>query len=153
NALIDRNLIIHEFKSQGHVISEEYINERVNDVVHDEYNGDRNAFLKTLNERHVSLDKYREEIEDNAIVGYVRNREVTGKLRKYYQDHLDLFPQDEQLNVTFITVWGDSRHAMDDHSGNPKYALARQALDQVKQGADFSELVKKYNEDKDQEPT
>lgn len=152
-ALIDRQLIIDDFKSQGGFIPEKYTNERIDDIVKVQYGGDQAAFLKTLAERHTTVEKYREEIEDNAIVGYMKNKNVSNKLLNYYQDHLDLFPQDEQINVTMITIWGDNKHALSDHNQNPKYILAEQVLDQVRKGADFLALVKKYNQDSEQDPT
>ena len=75
------------------------------------------------------------------MVAYMRERNVNVKLQNYYQDHLDLFPQDEQLNVTFITIWGDDS-LTSDHQ-NPKYILAERVLDQVRKGADFLTLAKK----------
>ena len=73
-ALIDRELIIQDFKEQGGFIPDTYTNERINDIIRDEYGGDRVAFVKTLYERGVTMQKYKDEIKDNAIVGYERNK-------------------------------------------------------------------------------
>jgi beta-lactamase regulating signal transducer with metallopeptidase domain len=140
--LIDRELIIESFKSAGGFIPQEYTNERIDDIVKDQYGGDRNAFLKTLAERRVTLEMYKGEIEDNAIVGYLRNKNVAEKVWQYYQDHLDLFPQDEQINITLIAIPCDENKPPGDHDQNPKYLAAQQALDQVVKGADFAVLAK-----------
>ena len=47
-ALIERELIIQDFKTSGGFLPETYTNERINDVIRDEYGGDRVAFIKTL---------------------------------------------------------------------------------------------------------
>ncbi len=145
HALIDRELILEDFKSQGGVIPEKYMNERIDDIVRGQYGGDRNAFLKTLTDRHATLESYKQEVEDNAAVGYMRNKNLVGKLWEYYQNHLDLFPQDEQINVTVMTIFPSGNKAVSDHNQNANYVLAQQVLDQVRKGADFSVLAKKYN--------
>ena len=143
--LIFRQLIIDDFKAQGGSIPEESINERINDIVKDDFGGDRAAFLKALPARGTTFEKYKEDIEDNAIVNYQRSKNVADKVWQYYQDHLDAFPQDEQINVTLITIKCDtSAQNMADHAHNPKYAEAQQVLEQVKNGADASALAKKY---------
>jgi beta-lactamase regulating signal transducer with metallopeptidase domain len=141
-ALIDRGLIIDDFKSHDRFIPEEYTNERIDDIVKHEYGGDRDAFLKTLATRGTTLQKYKEQIEDNAIVGYMRHKFVVQKLTDYYQEHLDLFPADEQINVTLIAIPCDKDKAPSDHNQNPKFIATQQVYDQVKKGADFPTLAK-----------
>src|ERR1700689_5389847 len=64
-ALIERELIIQDFKKQGGFIPDTYTNERIGDIIRQEYGGDRIAFIKTLYERGVTMQKYRDEIQDN----------------------------------------------------------------------------------------
>src|SRR5580658_5072923 len=64
-ALIERQLIIQDFKKQGGFIPDTYTNERINDIVRTQYGGDRVAFIKTLYDRGTTMQKYREEIENN----------------------------------------------------------------------------------------
>jgi hypothetical protein len=74
NVLIDRELIIQSFRKSGNKIPTDYIDKRIRDIVKDEYGNDSAAFAQTLKERGVTLEKYRAEIEENAIVGYERSR-------------------------------------------------------------------------------
>jgi beta-lactamase regulating signal transducer with metallopeptidase domain len=144
-ALIDRQLIIDDFKAQGGFIPRSFLDARIDDIVKDQYGGDRDAFLKTLADRYTTLEKYREEIENNAVVGYMRNKNVVAHLSDYYQDNLDLFPADEQINATLIAIWNNVQQQ--GNQPNSKYLLAQQVLNQVNKGTDFLELAKKYNED------
>ncbi len=57
-ALIERELIIQDFKTAGGFIPDSYTNERINDIIRDEYGGDRVAFIRTLYERGVTMQKY-----------------------------------------------------------------------------------------------
>src|ERR1700689_1290583 len=47
-ALIERELIIQDFKTKGGFIPETYTTERINDLIRDDYGGDRVAFIKTI---------------------------------------------------------------------------------------------------------
>src|SRR5271156_1881219 len=110
-ALIDRELIIQDFKSSGGFIPDTFTQERISDIIRDQYGGDRVAFIKTLYERGITMQKYKDEIQDNAIVGYMRNRNVVQtvlvspyQIEQYYQQNLRLFQQDEQAKVATIVL-------------------------------------------------
>ncbi len=75
-ALIERELIIQDFKKLGGFIPDTYVNQKVGDIIRERYGGDRVVFMKSLYERGVTMQKYRDEIVDNAIVGYLRNKNV-----------------------------------------------------------------------------
>ncbi len=110
-ALIERELIIQDFKKAGGFIPDTYVNERINDVIREEYGGDRVAFIKTLYERGVTMQKYRDEIQDTAIVQYMRSKNVPQtvlvspyQIEQYYQQNLRLFQQDSQIKVSTIVL-------------------------------------------------
>jgi peptidyl-prolyl cis-trans isomerase SurA len=158
-ALIDRELIIQDFKTSGGFIPDTYTNERVNDIIRTQYGGDRVVFIKSLYERGVTMQKYREEIQDDAIVGYMRNRNVVQtvlvspyQIEQYYQQNLRLFQQDEQIKVSTIVL----RKALfpsqkTDKDGkqisyDPQEEIAREILYKLDTGSDFADLAKSYSE-------
>ena len=158
-ALIDRELIIQDFKKQGGFIPDTYTNERINDVIRDEYGGDRVAFIKTLYERGVTMQKYRDEIQDNAIVGYMRNKNVVQtvlvspyQIEQYYQQNLRLFQQDEQIKVATIVLhkalFPSQKTGPDGKqvTYDPQEEIAHEILYKLDTGADFGELAKSYSE-------
>jgi len=158
-ALIDRELIIQDFKTQGGFIPDTYTTERINDVIREQYGGDRVAFIKTLYERGVTMQKYKDEIQDSAIVGYMRNKNVVQtvlvspyQIEQYYQQNLRLFQQDEQIKVATIVL----RKALfpatkTDADGkqvtyDPQEEIAKEILYKLDTGTDFGELAKSYSE-------
>ncbi len=158
-ALIERELIIQSFKKDGGLIPTTYTNERINDVIRDQYGGDRVAFIKTIYERGVTMQKYRDEIEDNAIVGYMRSRNVTQtvmvspyQIEQYYQQNLRLFQQEEQIKVSTIVLRKaafPSQKAGPDGtqvSYDPQEEIAKEILYKLDTGSDFTELAKSYSE-------
>ena len=74
NTLIDRVLAIQAFYREGDKVPDDYVDGQLNDIVKNEYGGDRSAFDRTLIERKVPLEKYRQEIADNYIVGQMHSR-------------------------------------------------------------------------------
>jgi parvulin-like peptidyl-prolyl isomerase len=158
-ALIDRELIIQDFKTSGGFIPETYTNERVNDIIRDEYGGDRVAFVKTLYERGTTMQKFRDEIQDNAIVGYMRNKNVVQtvlvspyQIEQYYQQNLRLFQQDAQIKVATIvlrkSLFPAQKTGPDGKqiTYDPQQEVANEILYKLDTGSDFGELAKSYSE-------
>jgi len=158
-ALIDRELIIQDFKTQGGFIPDTYTTERINDIVRNEYGGDRVAFIKTLYERGVTMQKYKDEIQDNAIVGYMRNKNVVQtvlvspyQIEEYYQQNLRLFQQDEQIKVSTIVLrkalFPSQKIGPDGKqiSYDPQEEIAQEILYKLDTGADFADLARAYSE-------
>jgi peptidyl-prolyl cis-trans isomerase SurA len=157
-ALIDRELIIQDFKTQGGFIPDTYTTERINDVIRDEYGGDRVAFIKTLYERGVTMQKYKDEIEDSAIVGYMRNKNVVQtvlvspyQIEQYYQQNLRLFQQDAQIKVSTIVLRKSlfpSQKTVDGQqvAYDPQEEISKEILYKLDTGADFADLARSYSE-------
>ena len=159
-ALIQRELIIQDFKNaKGGFIPDTYINERINSIIREEYGGDRVAFIKTLYERGTTMQKYRDEIADSAIVEYMRSINVTQtvlispfQIEQYYQQNLRLFVQDEQVKVSTIVLrkalFPSQKTGPDGKqiTYDPQLEIANEILYKLDTGSDFAELAKSYSE-------
>jgi parvulin-like peptidyl-prolyl isomerase len=158
-ALIERQLIIQDFKTKGGFIPDTYTNERINDIVRTEYGGDRVAFIKTLYDRGVTMQKYREEIQDNAIIGYMRNKYIVQtvlvspyQIEQYYAQNLRLFQQDEQIKVSTIVLRKSLFPSQKTDSDgkqityDPQEEIAKEILYKLDTGSDFADLAKAYSE-------
>ncbi len=150
NDLIDRTLIIQEFKTKGFTIPEYFIDERVQSIIKDEFGGDRQAFLRTLAAQGYTLEKFREFQQDMIIVQEMRKQAVKGvnavsdaKINDYYKEHVEEYSQPEQIKLRMIVIHGvdnDSRHKMIDE-------IRQKIVD----GAEFGDLARMYSEDSTQE--
>lgn len=148
-SLIERQLIIQDFKTSGGFIPDNFVDDRIRDIVRTQYNGDRSVFIKTLFERGISMEKYRQDIKDNAVVGYMRNKNVAQtiivspyQVEKYYEDNIQLFAQDEQIKVSTIILRKSPSATGDD----PQLALAHDIEQKLNLGQDFGDLAKQYSE-------
>lgn len=151
NDLIDRALILQDFKTKGYTIPEYFIDERVQSLIRDEFGGDRQAFLRTLNAQGYSLEKFRGIQRDMIIVSEMRRQAVKGatsvsdaKINEYYKEHLQEYGSSEEMKLRMITL-----------RGNPENDSRRRMMEEIRQkiveGAEFGDLAHMYNDDSTQE--
>jgi peptidyl-prolyl cis-trans isomerase SurA len=152
NDLIDRTLIIQEFKSKGFTIPDYFVDEQVRGTIKTDFGGDRQAFLRTLAAQGYTLDKFREFKRDMIIVQEMRKQAVKTvttvsdqKINEYYKEHVQDYSQPEQIKLRMITIKGtgadnDSRRKMID-----------EIRQKIVEGAEFGDLARMYDEDSMQE--
>jgi peptidyl-prolyl cis-trans isomerase SurA len=163
-ALIERELIIQDFKKAGGMIPDTFVNARIEDDIRNNYGGDRMAFIKTLYERGVTMAKYKDEIQNTAIVQYMRSKNVSQtvlvspyQIEQYYQQNLRLFQQQEQVKISTIVLRKSLFPSKKiDANGrevtyDPQEEIAKEILYKLDTGADFAELAKSYSEGSNKE--
>ena len=111
NRLIERALIIDEFKDKGYNIPEKFVDAQIDEFIATEFGGDRKTFLKTLQAQNMTQAQFRERERERAIVQAMLNektrREVVTspyKIEKYYQDNVNDFKVDEQIKLRMIFI-------------------------------------------------
>src|ERR1700693_6195467 len=60
NDLIDRQLIVQEFKKKEYSMPEYVVDDQIQNIIKDDFAGDRQAFLRTLNAQGYTINKFRE---------------------------------------------------------------------------------------------
>lgn len=151
NDLIDRQLILAEFKSKGFQIPDYFIEERVTTIVREEFGGDRSAFIRTLAAQGFTLERFRQLEKDKIIVQEMRRQAIKGnvavaepEIAAYYQKHTEDYGTPEQLKLRTITV----RRSADNDSRKKMIAEIRE---KIVGGAEFGDLARMYSEDDKQE--
>jgi peptidyl-prolyl cis-trans isomerase SurA len=76
--LIDRALILQEFKRKGGVVTESLIDERIEGIVRDSFGGDRLAFLRAIALQGFTPEKFREHQRDVVAVEMMRRDAENG---------------------------------------------------------------------------
>ena len=111
NQLIERALILQEFKEKGFSIPDNIIERELSDVIANEFGGNRETFIKTLEAQKITLTQYREQLKERIIVQAMRSRKVQqevvvspAKMEKYYQEHLDEYKVGDQIKLRMIVV-------------------------------------------------
>ena len=151
NDLIDRQLILQEFKKKQFTIPEYVIEDQVKNIIKDDFAGDRQAFLRTLNAQGYTVNKFREIQRDKVIVGAMRQNNIKGtfsatpqQVEAYYQANKQEFATPEQLKLRMIVLNADP---LDANSADSTRKMAEEIRDKVKGGADFATMAKTYSMD------
>jgi peptidyl-prolyl cis-trans isomerase SurA len=64
--LIDRQLIVQEFKKKSFSMPEYVVDDQIQTIIKDDFAGDRQAFLRTLNAQGYTMGRFREMQKDKA---------------------------------------------------------------------------------------
>ena len=152
NELIDRQLILSDFKKNKFNIPQYVIDEHMKTIVREQFGGDRQAFTRTLNAQGYSLEKFRQMETDKIIVQAMRQKNVKidpivppQKVDAYYSSHREEFSSQDQVKLRMIVIkQGDS-------GDDSKKKTADEIRAQLKSGSKFESLAQMYSEDSTQD--
>lgn len=151
NDLIDRLLILQEFKGKQFQIPDYFLDERVTTIIREEFGGDRSAFIRTLAAQGFTLERFRQLEKDKIIVQEMRRQAIKGsvavsdpRIAEYYKTHAEDYGTPEQLKLRTITIR---------RTGNneAKRKMAEEIREKIMGGAEFGDLARMYSEDDKQE--
>ena len=146
--LLERQMILHEFKVANLSIPEKYIDDEVQRRVR--AFGERMVLIKTLEAEGTTFDKYRLRLREQIIEGLMRRHMVSSekiivsphKIEAYYQDHHEGYKLEDRVKLRMIVVNKPAGGA--DASDARK--TAEEALAKVNSGGNFAELAKLYSQ-------
>ena len=148
--LIDRELIVQDFKKQEFALPDYFVEQRINDIIRENFGGDRNTFIKTLQAQNYSLGEFRKDEFKKIIVTAMRSKNVKpatiaspGRIEEYYRKHRDEFTSKEEVKLRLIMI--PSRSA--DGNSAAQKAMAEEILGKLASGADFERMAQMYSED------
>jgi parvulin-like peptidyl-prolyl isomerase len=145
--LVDRELILHEFKTAGYNMPESIIDDVVAARVKEEF-GDRLTLTKTLHLRNQTYESFRKDERDSFIVAQMTIKNINQniaispkKMEKFYAENLEKYRIGERAKVRMILL-DKSRHAV----GEPK-RLAEEIRAKAVAGEDFGKLADENSDD------
>ena len=154
--LIDRQLILQEFKKKEFAIPPSIVEDRVNTIIREQFGGDRQAFIRTLQAQHYTPSKFRDDERDKIIVQAMRYQNVKGdfitspfKIDSLYMASRSDYTTPEQIHLWMISIKkGTSVGAKE---ADPQKAVAQEIRDKLNKGAKFEQLATLYSEDSSRE--
>ena len=151
--LIDRQLIIQSFNKEGYAIPEHYVEQEIDQIIHDSFGGDRNTFIKTLQAQNFTLGEFRKMEREKMMVQAMRGKNAKpttiippAKIDQYYKQHRDQFSSKEEVKLRMIMIPGN-----DPSSSTAQKALAEEILGKLVHGAEFDGMARIYSEDSTRE--
>jgi peptidyl-prolyl cis-trans isomerase SurA len=144
--LVERQLILHDFKAAGYNLPESIIEESVQDRIKERY-GDRKTLTQTLKEQGMTYEKFRQQIRDQIIVEALRAKNISSeiiispsKIEKYYQEHAQNYQVKEQVKLRMIVL------NKTEGTGTNTVLLGQEIVGKLKQGASFAEMATVYSQ-------
>jgi peptidyl-prolyl cis-trans isomerase SurA len=148
--LIDRQLIVQSFQKEKFELPEYFVEQRVNDIIREDFGGDRATFIKTLQAQNYSLSEFKKLEKEKIIVQAMRSKNVKPvttisptKVNEYYAKHRAEFTAKEQVKMRLIMI---PTRAAEGNSGAQK-AIAEEILGKLADGAPFDRMAQMYSED------
>jgi peptidyl-prolyl cis-trans isomerase SurA len=148
--LIDRQLIIQAFKKDNFQIPDHFVDQRIHEIIQENFGGDRNTFIKTLEAQNYTLGEFKKLETERMIVQAMRGKNVKRdmiasptKVEEYYKAHRDEFTAKEQVKLRLIMI---PAHANDGNAPSQR-AMAEEILGKLANGAEFNRMAQIYSED------
>lgn len=148
--LIDRQLIVQHFKKENFSLPDYFVEQRMNDIIRENFGGDRNTFIKTLQAQNFSLSEFRKSEYEKIVVAAMRGKNVKSntvasptRIQEYYRKHRDEFTSKEEIRLRMIMV---PSRALEGNAASQK-ALAEELISKLAGGADFARIAQIYSED------
>jgi parvulin-like peptidyl-prolyl isomerase len=144
--LVERQLILHSFDTEGYKLPESAVDEFVQERIKERY-GDRITLMKTLQAEGMTFEQFRKQLRDQYIESALRSQNVQReivispyKVESYYQAHADEFKIDDEVKLRMIVL---TKPAADDTN---TIKLAREIQSKIKEGTTFAEMASVYSQ-------
>ncbi|MEN8661257.1 MAG: peptidylprolyl isomerase [Lentimonas sp.] len=147
--MIDRIIIVKAAEDKGLLIPASYIDQEYDDVLARDFGGDRGRFLEYLRERGITARDYRKDIHKRVVVNVMRQQtrksqsEISPeRIEAFYVKNKMKYYQSESMHLRQIILT-----PMADEGLVPLRQTAKQVISELKTGANFGDLARKYSQD------
>ena len=152
NDLINRQLILQEFKKKEFNLPDYVVEEQVQEIIKDEFGGDRQAFVRTLQAQGFTLNKFRDKEKEKITVQVMRQNQLKDNnftpspeaVTAYYNANKQEFATPAQVKLRMIVLNSDP--LVSDSSKTTKQ-MADDIREKATHGGDFATLAKTYSMD------
>ena len=153
NDLIDRKLILSEFKTMGGTIGDKFVDEAVERFVQGRFKGDRNKFMDQLTEQGISLNQFREIQRDQIAIQALQARHSQRKggidlslpeeRKKIYEEIKNEYASKGQPELRMMSI----PKITQEKGISEQKSHIESIRSQIRKGASFSSMAKKYSQD------
>jgi peptidyl-prolyl cis-trans isomerase SurA len=145
--LVQRRLILREFKTAGYVLPDSLVDELVQDAIRSDFGGDRVRMTKTLDAEGLTIEKYRQEIRERFIIQQMNFKNVSSeiiisphKVETYYLAHRDEYNIEDEAKLRMIVLRDSS------DTPTPAAKRASDILTELNGGASFQQMATLYSQ-------
>lgn len=153
--LIDRQIILDEFKKLGAVINNSVIDAEIKNQIHQLYNGDEKKFREELKKSRLTMEGYREMTREKMVVQAMRAQQFSdappalpNEVQQEYNKIKDTLRDVTQDKITFQKIFIPAADPVNTlATPDSQLALAEELTEKINKGADFTETAKTYSKD------
>lgn len=153
--LIDRRIILDEFKQLGATIKPYVIDDEVKRQMRELYNGDETKFREELKRSRLTMDGFREMTKEKMVVQEMRAQQFSdappplpNEIQKEYNEVKPMLRDVSKDVLTFQKIFipaSDPQNPV--ATPETQLALAEDIAKQLEKGKDFAELAKSSSKD------
>ena len=145
--LVQRELVLGEFKTAGYQLPESYVEESINRLIHERY-GDRSKLMKTLQAEGITFESFRKRERERIIFGALVEQHISQekiiispqKVESYYNAHKEQFKQEDEVHLRMIVLNKNSENAA------AMKKLGDEIATKLDEGTAFDEMAAIYSE-------
>ena len=150
NELIDREIILSEFKAMGASLKPQIVDEEIKRQVHELYNDNEEKFREELKKSRLTMDGYREMTRDKLVVQAMRAQHFSdappplpNEIEKEYAEIKTQIRDTTKDKITFQKIFIAATDPQNP-AATPEAQLAKieDIAKQLQAGKDFTELAK-----------
>ncbi len=154
--LIDRQIILDEFKQLGAFIKPNLIDEEIKRQIRDDYNGDEAKLRELLKLSRLTMEGYREMTREKMVVSAMRAQQFSdappplpNEIQKEYNEIKSTLRDVTKDVLTFQKIFIPASDPSDPTvTPDTQLALAEDLAKQLADGKDFAELAKANSKDR-----
>lgn len=147
--LVERQLILAEFKRAGYNLPETFIDDAIREEIRKNFYGDRARLTKTLQSEGLTTESYRQQQREKIIVSYLTDQNNSAqkilvspfKIERYYKENQERFKVGDQVKLRMISF----NQPASAPPGSAKN-LAEEVLKKIDEGATFAEMATIYSD-------
>jgi len=150
--LIDREILLGEFRKIGGVIKPMYVDDDINTIIRESFKGNRDAFVDELGKTGMSVKKFREMREKMVIMNVMRARNsgehppaTPREVQDFYDKNVDKWREGDQIKISTITIPKFTGEV--GSTPEKQFKLAQDLRNKIASGGDFAAAAKSYSQD------
>ena len=139
--LVERELALRAAKASKLTLQEWVVDERVQSIIDDVFDGDRNKLVESLSQQKIPYGDWRRRIREDLVVGAMRwnvvdknVRATPAAMRREYEEHPERYQSDKKVTVAVILL-------------KPEDADKRDEVMKALKKSGFHDVAKKYSAD------